>query len=306
MTQSGWTCALELAADRSVTAGSSKSLSDAVRRGADLRVYTEWLVEEHLVPYGDVPRRPENDGVIQEIIDFRQTCLLNDYHVAAMTTLRQPLAPTMGFNGRQPKMSFFLYNMDGWQCCASLLLDDASSAVAQPGARELRPALPNMPKMSEEEVFDAGTTAPSRNFVYDMEVYRFWVRDEWTEILAHDSEGNVTAGEFEFVKQAQVDGRELKVAISNLCSDLGAGRKHEMFTLLGSSFLHTRRNFYEVATHPMVRVAPAIPLCYASFNWDVCWAFLRTDGFAVLRSLNPYTRAFSDRETRFACRWFVR
>lgn len=306
MTQAGWTCALELAPDRSTTSGSPTTLSDAIRRGADLRVYTEWRVEEHLVPYGDLPPRPENDGVIQEIIDFRQTFLLDDCHVAAITTLRQPLAPTVGFNGRQPKMSFFLYNMNGQQCCASLVLDDASTAVGQPGTRQLRPVPPNMPKMSAEEVFDLGTTAPSRNFIYDMEVYRFWVRDEWSEIFAHDSDGSVTFGDFEAVKQAQAGGRELKVAIRNLCGDLGAGPGHEVFSLLGSSFLHTRRNFYEVATHPMVRVAPAIPLRYASFNWDVCWAFLRTDGFASLRSLNPYTRVCGDQETRFACRWFVR
>ena len=306
MTQSPWTCALELGPDRSTTSGSPTTLSDAIRRGADLRVYTEWLVEEHLVPYGDIPRRPQNDGVIQEITDFRQTYLLDDAHVVGITTLRQPLAPTVGFNGRQPKMSFFLYNMDGQQCCASLILDDMSTVAAQPGTRQLRKPPPDMPKMSIEEIFDAGTTAPSRNFIYDMEVYRFWVRDEWTEILAHDSEGNITAGDFEAVQQAQAAGREIKVAVGNLCSDLGTGPKHEVFSLLGSSFLHTRRSFYEAATHPIVRVAPAIPLRYASFNWDVSWAFLRTDGFAVLRSLNPYTRVFSDRETHFSCRWFVR
>ena len=306
MTQSGWTCALELAPDRSITSGSPSSLSDAIARGADLRVYTEWRVEEHLVPYGDLPSRPENNGVIQEIIDFRQTYLLDNCHVAAITTLRQPLTPTVGFNGQRPKMSFFLYNRSGEQSCASLALDGELAAWAQPGSRQMRPPPSDMPKMSVEELYDVGTAAPSRNFIYDMEIYRFWVRDEWTEILAHDCKGNITAGDFEAVKRAQSSGRELKIAISDLCSDLGAGPNHEVFSLLGSSFLHTQRNFYEAATHPIVRIAPAIPLRYASFNWDVCWAFVRTDGFAALRLLNPYTRAFSDRETRFACRWFVR
>jgi len=306
MTGSAWTCALELAPDRSTISGSSTLLSDAIRRGADLRVYTEWRVQEHLVPYGDVPYQPENEGVIQEIIDFRQTYLIDDRHVAAVTTQRQPLAPTVGFNGCQPKMSFFLYNMDGQQCCASLVLDDASTASAQPGTRQMHTSRSTMPKMSAEEIFDANTTGPSRNFIYDMEVYRFWVRDEWTEIFAHDSDGGVTFGNFEAIKQAQAQGREMKVAIRDLCADLGGGLTHEVFALLGSSFLHTVRNFYEASTHPIVRIASAIPMRYASFNWDVIWAFLRSDGFAVLRSMNPYTRQFSDRNGRFACRWFVR
>ncbi|MBI4025709.1 MAG: hypothetical protein HY360_12065, partial [Verrucomicrobia bacterium] len=51
---------------------------------------------------------------------------------------------------------------------------------------------------------------------------------------------------------------------------------------------------------------PAVPLRYASRNWDLSWVFLRTDGFAILRTLDPYTRTFRDHETRLACRWFAR
>jgi hypothetical protein len=59
-------------------------------------------------------------------------------------------------------------------------------------------------------------------------------------------------------------------------------------------------------THPLVRVAPAIPLEYRSYAWDVAWVFVRTDGQATMRVLDPYTRRFSDRPARFAMRWFAR
>jgi hypothetical protein len=301
-----WACALELAPDRSITSGSYEGLSDAIGRGADLRVYTEFRHEEHIAPFksGAAPE-PENAGLIREVIDFREALLVDGTHVAGITLLRQPLEPTKGFNGRQPKMSFFMYNMDGHQSCANLVLDDAQ-IDGEVGTRSVMPAPPHVPKMSDDEVWDLGTSGPSRNFVYNMEVYRFWVCDEWEQVLAHDSDGVVTSGSFEALERAQIEGREIKVGIRDLCADLRDGPTHEVFSLLGSGFVHTQRRFYETLTHPLVRVAPAVPMRYASGNWDVSWVFLRTDGCSTLRTLNPYTRTFSDRDARFACRWFVR
>ena len=43
-----WICALELDQDRQIIAGSEKALSDAVRRGADLRVGTTFRHNEHI------------------------------------------------------------------------------------------------------------------------------------------------------------------------------------------------------------------------------------------------------------------
>ena len=48
---------------------------------------------------------------------------------------------------------------------------------------------------------------------------------------------------------------------------LGDGPGHEVFTLLGSGFFHTRMRLYDALTHPLVRVAPQIPLVYRSFYW---------------------------------------
>lgn len=306
---SQWQCALELRPDRSVAGGSFDGLCGAIGRGADLRVYTEFLFEEHIVPGGDGD--PRRNGLIREVIDFRQTFLLGGRHAAGITTLRQPLHPPFGFNGRQPKMSFFLYNMDGHQACANLLLDDGQAALP-PGACSTVPAPADMPKMGPQNVFDEGSTGPSRNFIYDMEVYRFFVRDEWQQVLACDAGGQTTAGSFDALEAAQIAAREIKVGIRGLCSDLLAAdasdsaADHEVFVHVGSGFLHTGPRVYDALTHPLVRVRPAVPLHYASCNWDVAWVYLCTDGRACLRVLDPHTRRFEDRDARFACRWFAR
>lgn len=170
---SSWKCALELKPDRSVAAGSYEELCSAIRRGADLRVYTEFLHEEHIAPFSPNAgcRSRKNDGLIREVIDFRETLLIDDRHVAGITLLRQPMEPTTGFNGAQPRMAFFLYNMDGHQACANLILD-GSAVTGKVGTRTINPTPTGMPKLSEEEMFDVATYGPSRNFIYDMEVYR--------------------------------------------------------------------------------------------------------------------------------------
>ena len=300
-----WVCALELAPDRSTTSGSAAALAAAIDRAADLRVYTEFRYEEHIAPGGDGD--PDHDGLYREVIDFRETILVDGRHTAGITTLRQPLQPPFGFNGTSARMSYFLYQGDGRQACANVILDDSvGPGAVMPGVRVDLPTPPDMPRMSPEIVYDVGTIGPSRNFIYDMEVYRFFVRDEWEELLACDAEGRPIRGSVDNIEAAQIAGRELKVGIRDLAADLGAGPSHEVFSLLGSGFFHTRMRLYNALTHPLVRVAPAVPLDYHSRGWDVAWVHLRTDGEAVLRVLDPYTRRFSDRPTRFAIRWFAR
>jgi hypothetical protein len=306
-TRAAWTIALELAPDRSVRAGSKAALATAIGRGADLRVYTEFLFEEHIVPGGNGDA--SLDGLIREVIDFRETILVEGRHVGAITTQRQPLEPPFGFNGTEPKMSFFMYTGDGDQRLANLVFAGVEAAPS-PGERTITPPPADMPKMGEQEYFDLGTSGPSRNFVYDMETYRYFVRDDWDEVLASEADGTVTAGSFDRLEAAQIAGREIKVGIRDLAADLRgqaqAGVRHEVFTPVGSGFLHVRPRVYAALTHPVVRVVAADPLRYASSNWDVAWVFLRTDGQAIVRRLDPYTRAWEDRPGRFACRWFAR
>jgi hypothetical protein len=96
-----WTCALQLDSARSVTAGSEAALCDAVRRGADLRIYTEFRHNEHIDL--DSP----NDEVVREVAEFRETILVRDGWAAGIMTLRQPVELPTGF-GPRPSMSFFL------------------------------------------------------------------------------------------------------------------------------------------------------------------------------------------------------
>ena len=300
-----WTCALELDRNRSPRSGSADDLARAIRRGADLRIYTEFIYEEHIGSYGSpATQAAANHGLMKEVIDFRVAYLLAPGHVAGITTLRQPVEPLTGFNGLQPKMSFFLYNADGHQACANLVLDGAPTAP--PGNCAVEPTPARMPKMSPQDTFDVGSSGPSRNFIYQMERYRYFVRDDWTELCAHDRDGRIRRGSFAAIEQAQDEGREIKVAFTGLCADLGEGPEHEVFSLAGSTYLHTARKTYETLAHPLVRVAPGIPLEYGSRKWDVTWVYMRTDGCAVLRILDPYTRQFRDRATRLACRWFAR
>jgi hypothetical protein len=305
---SNWRCALELNSARSVVSGSTADLAHAIRNGGDLRVYTEWFFEEHIAPDLKNPD-PAHNGLMREIIDMRETMLIADSYAAGITTLRQPIVPVIGFNPNAPnRMSYFMYGMDGQQACANLGLDDAL-LQAESGPDRIVQTPANMPKMSETEENARGTTGPSRNFVYEMERYRYFVRDDWTPILEHDENGNVMSGSWEALHQAHLAGREFKVGIRNLCSDLvvsGDVMPHEVFTFLGSGWLHTALKRYEVLSHPLVRVAPEIPVKYRSGRWDVSWVYLRTDGSISIRSLNPSTRKFHDWETRLACRWFAR
>ena len=55
-----WRLALELGPDRTVLAGSKADLAAAIGRAADLRVYTEFLFEEHIAPGGNGD--PSQDG----------------------------------------------------------------------------------------------------------------------------------------------------------------------------------------------------------------------------------------------------
>jgi hypothetical protein len=301
-----WRCALELDNSENIASGSEALLCDAVRRGADLRVYTEFYFEEHIAPDVGMHDNREHDGLIQEVIDFRQTFLVDDRHTAGVTTTRQPLNPVLGFNGTKPRMSLFMYNMTGHQSCATLPLDPHGTDAQQPGAYEVVPPPADMPKMSEAHAFDAATGCPSRNFIYHMEVYRFWVQDTWTQVLAHDEHGVALSGSWDDLADAHHGGREIKVAIAGLCRDLGDGPSAEVFTPLGSGFAHTTKRLYEAQTHPVVRVAPAVPMGYGSGCWDLSWVIVRTDGSAAVRSLDPYTQKFHDWTGRFPCRWFVR
>jgi hypothetical protein len=299
---SGWTCVLELGSDRSITAGSETALCEAVRRGADLRIYTEFRHDEHIDVTSDNPE------LIREVADFRVTYLLDDRWTAGIINLRQPIGLPDGF-GPRPSMSFFLYNQNGEQAIARPYLD-SRPVTGTPGPSPLNDEFIAMPKYHQLDNWDAGTNAPSGNFSYDFDVYRFWVHDEWEERLAHAADGTVVSGSLEALVEAFSHGCELKVGIRGLCADLtgesDSAVAHEVFVHVGSCYYYTQRGLFIAASHPVVRVRPAIPMRYASQNWDFGWLMPRTDGFVAYLLCDPYTLKFRRAKGQHAMRWFVR
>jgi hypothetical protein len=166
-----------------------------------------------------------------------------------------------------------------------------------------------MPRYHQQDSWDAGTNAPSSNFVYDFDSYRFLVDDHWREVLAHTADGAIRAGSVEALAEAFARGRAIKLGIRGLCADLAGGPAaaidHEVFVHAGSCYYYTGRKLFMTGTHPLVRVRPAIPLRYASRGWDFGWLMARTDGHVARWLCDPYTLAFQKSIGRYAIRWFI-
>lgn len=298
---SDWKCVLELNSDRVITAGSEAALCDAIRRGADLRIYTEFRHNEHIDPSSDNPE------LIREVSEFRATYLIEDRWVAGIMTLRQPIALPDGF-GPRPSMSFFLYNQDGQQAIARPYLDGG------PITGSLGPAPlddhSDMPKYHQQDAWDTGTNAPSSNFIYDFDVFRYYVCDNWQEMLSHTADGTALSGSVDALADAFAQGCEIKVAIRGLCADLAEdpahAPDHEVFIQAGPGYYYTGQKLFIAGSHPLVRVRPAIPLRYISRGWDFGWLMPRTDGFVAQLLYDPYMLTYRRASGRYAMRWFVR
>lgn len=312
---SSWRCVLTLDEGRRPIGGDAAELRAAIGRGADLRIYSEFVYNEHIEPGSTC------DEPIQECMDMRCTYLVDSRWAAGILTLRQPVELPQGF-GPRPSLSLFLYNENGEQAIARPYLDgayldgaylDEASPDGSLSSGKRGPAPPGdharMPRYHELDNWDAGTNAPSSNFIYDFGVLKFLVRDDWRQCMAHDATGNILSGSVEELSAAFADGAEVKVGIRGLCDDLAAGQPapaHEVFIQCGSCYYFTRRRLFIAGTHPLVRVAPGIPLRYASDNWDYAWLVVRSDGHVAMLRYDPYTLAPKKIEQKLAVRWFVR
>lgn len=296
-----WNCVLELNTERHRVAGSEKALANAIRRGCDLRIYTEFIHNEHIDVTSDSTER------IREVAEFGITYLLEDSWTAGIMSLRQPVSLPDSF-GPRASMSFFLYNQNGQQAIARPHLD-GQGATQAPSALHIDDPI-DMPKYHPQDGWDEQTNAPSQNFIYDFDLYRFYVRDEWCEVLSHDAEGVVQSGSAHDLADAFSRGCEVKVGVRGLCADLAADLAtaidHEMFVQTGSCYYYTSQQLFIAGTHPIIRVKPIVPLVYASRGWDFGWLLVRTDGLVKYRRCDPYTLAFEDSVGSYAMRWFVR
>lgn len=285
---------------RKVVEGSEQALADGIRNGADLRISVEFVHNEHI----DV--RSDCAELVREACEFGVTYLVDDRWVAGIMSLRQPVQLPDAF-GPRPSMSFFLYNQNGEQAIGRPYLDGATDG-ALAGAAPVGSG-DDMPKYHSHETWDDRSNAPSGNFVYDFEVFRYFVRDCWEEVLSHDAEGNTVSGSVDTLMAAFTDGRAVKAGISGLCSNFPGAEsclRHEVFVETGSCYCYVDRKLFIAGSHPVVRVRPGIPMRYRSGCWDFGWLLLRTDGTVVYRRCDPYTLAFSDERQRRPIRWFVR
>ena len=123
-----WRTVLELDEKRAVIGGSERALREAVGRGADLRIYTEFYYHEHIRPGS------ANRELMKEVSDFRTTYLVDGRWAAGIMTLRMPIDPPAGF-GPRPSMSLFLYNQDGSQAIARPFLDGRPAVPLRYGSR---------------------------------------------------------------------------------------------------------------------------------------------------------------------------
>lgn len=296
-----WTCVLTRSEKRDVINGSAQALAEAIGRGADLRVYTEFMHNEHV----DVSS--SRSELVREVAEFGVTYRLERRWAAGIMSLRQPISLPDGF-GPRPSMSFFLYNQDGRQSIARPFLDGVSPA-GEPG-RSPADGFPGMAKYHALDSWDAATNAPSSNFIYDFNIFRFCVNDAWQEVLSQDADSSVRSGSVDALAEAFSSGCEVKVGVEEICGDLALPGepvvRHELFVQVGSCYYYTREKLFIAGSHPVVRVRPGIPMRYESGAWDFGWLMLRSDGHVVYRRCDPYTLKFSDREMRAGMRWFVR
>jgi len=299
--KNNWKSVLTLDSSRHEVSGSAEALVAAIRRGADMRIYTEFRHNEH------IDTKSDNPELIKEVADFRITYLLENRWVAGIINLRQPIDLPNGF-GPRPSMSFFMYNQNAEQAIARPYLD-GEPALGKKGPAPVDDHS-DMPKYHQSDNWDLGTNAPSSNFVYDFETYKFWVCDDWEEVYSHNADGSVVSGSIDKLAEGFAAGREVKVGISGLCSDMSldsaASIPHEVFVQCGSCYYYTDRKQFMAASQPVVRVKPAIPLRYKSDEWNFGWLMPRTDGHVALLLVDPYSLKFNRKEGRYAMRWFVR
>ncbi|GAA5221513.1 hypothetical protein GCM10025777_21430 [Membranihabitans marinus] len=297
MNREKWKNVLTLDVDRTIVAGDHQSLVDAISNGADLRIYTEFRHNEHVDIHSD------NNEWVKEVADYRVTYLLNNEWTAGIVTLRVPINPPVGF-GTSPSMSFFMYNQDGSQGIARPYLEkeDKSNGKVDDHIE--------MARYNIIKDWDQDSLAPSRNFVYDFDTYRFFVDDSWEEVFVNDGLGEVLRGSLSVLEEAFSNGMEVKVGVTNLCRDLlgedDYKMDHEVFIQCGSCYYYSESKIFCAGSHPLVRVKPSIPLKYESGGWDFGWLMLRTDGSVSRWIVDPYTLKFIKSEEKYQLRWFVK
>ena len=294
-TQREWVRKLEMNEGREITNGSFEDLAAAANNGDDIRCYTTFDYGEHMAsPGSDV-------GWVEEMMNFGVIYLLEGSRIAGIETTRYPADCSLGFQP-DPSLSFFLYNDNGQFGIARPFLDGRKSK-AELGEHSI-------PKYTSLGTFDNGTSCPSENATYEFGEYAWWTKDDWQEVLSVGPKGSVLGGSLEELWNAFRSGKEIKVAVKQLCDFLALqgeqAIEHEVFVCLGPIYAHRDQGFLGGESQPIVRVLPDTPLEYRSGNWNYGWILPRTDGVVHQLVIDPYTNKFNRIKGRHSIRWFVR
>jgi hypothetical protein len=288
------TSVLVLDSERNIISGSVELLNSKIASGGDLRISTGFLHNEHIDPKSD------DDQLIVETSAFQQTLLIDGKWSAYFMTLRQPVALREGF-GTSNALSLFLYNQNGQQALARLILDGMIDESVQNDKEDQ-----GFTKMNTIDVLDTNTLGISKNFIYDFEFYNFFVNDSFKEIYANHHDGICTYGDINHLADSYGCGKGIKIAVKGLSTVLwgDTGHEDEIYIHCGSSYYYTRDQLMITNTLPFISVPAHIPLTYKSQSFCYCWIVARSDGKVQVRSYNPFERNWQTRTANLSIRWF--
>jgi len=288
---------LELDEKQEITVGSFEALNKGIARGADLKIETIFRHHEHV----DI-QSPIHDHV-REVSEFPESILVDGRWSASFMTMRQPANVPYGF-GPRASLSLFMYNQDGSQAIARPYLDGGEVTGVKGACEPYNYA--GHDRMHYLSCFDRGTNAPCDNFFYAFDSFRYLICDRYQLLCSLSGEGDLLAGDPEALWKAVRLGVDIRVGISGLCGELSGAKPYDHVLYVRAAFLYhyQESGLLTIETHPFVRIAPDIPLRYASGNWDYCWAIVRTDGKCSVMRMDPYTLSFTEHKGNYGTVWF--
>ncbi len=287
-------CVLELDHQQTCVNGSIELLNDRIRAGADIRIRTDFLHNEHIDPTSD------DNQLVVETSTFPQTVLIDDRWSAYFMTLRQPVSLIEGF-GYPNSLSLFCYNQNGQQAMARMVLDDTAEQtdIWDPDA--------DFPKMKTLSLNDTGTGGISRNFIYAFDRFRFFALNAFAERFSNAADGSPLSGALADIQEAYRSGHPIKLGIRGLSRVLWGDNGHddETFIHASSSYDYTGTPLMVANSAPFVSVPADIPLTYRPQGFRYCWLVARSDGYVAIRSFNPFDRSWTTQNAQLPIRWFV-
>jgi hypothetical protein len=274
-----WSELCRISGNFSPVSGKVEDVAEAVRHGADLRRFSTY--------------DPDSTGLVEETMTLQTTWVFDNDHVGGLATLRQPVYCALDF-AEGPSLACWIFNVAAPSGMAMVPLD------GQP----VKDATGKWAKV-ENHPFTKGDDTQ-----WLSKEYRWWARDNWQEIYAHDEQGESLRGVWQDVREAANTGRVLKVGIRNLWAHLSPDAEsapdHEVFIECGVQFAHVDAGFFGALTIPTFLVKPRIPLQFSKESFTPGWVLVRTDGRVCRQTLDPATMRWQRDWTRHAIRWFAR